>query len=228
MPPTIAVLIPAINEQAHIGSAVQSAVLGGASEVIVADGGSVDQTEEIAAASGARVLRSTPGRGVQMNFAARQSMADVLLFLHADNRLPNDFVGQIQNAITNPQTQAGVFRQQIEGSSPFLRVLAWGNEKRVRWRNLAYGDQGIWVRRAIYEELGGFPEVPLMEDYIFSERLRKKFRFAILPGPLAVSSRRWQQRGIVGQTLLNWRIIAAYKRGHSLDELSSLYRRHDK
>lgn len=223
----IAVVIPAINEQTNVGEAVQSAIRGGADEVIIADGGSTDETATMARAAGAKVISSRPGRGAQMNAAARESTAEVLLFLHADNRLPTDFAQQIQSAVADPRIQAGVFRQRIEGASPLFRLLAWGNEQRVRWKNLAYGDQAIWVRRTIFEELGGFPEVPLMEDYIFSERLRQQYRFVILPGPLTVSSRRWQQRGIIGQTLLNWRIIAAYKQGKSLDELSLLYRRHD-
>jgi rSAM/selenodomain-associated transferase 2 len=224
----IAVVIPAINEQARISDAVQSAIRGGAEEVIVADGGSTDDTATMARSAGARVISSRLGRGVQMNAGASESTAEVLLFLHADNRLPKDFARQIQSAVAVPRIQAGVFRQKIEGASPMFRLLAWGNEQRVQWKNLAYGDQGIWVRRRIFEELGRFPEVPLMEDYIFSERLRQQHRFVILPGPLILSSRRWHRRGIVGQTLLNWRIIAAYKQGKSLDELSSLYRRHDK
>ncbi len=227
MNPEIAVVIPAMNEQANVRDAIHSAIQGKAFEVVVADGGSIDETATIAGAAGARVIASKPGRGIQMNSGARASTADVLLFLHADNRLPTDFAVQIRIALEDPRVRAGIFRQRIESRSLIFRLIAWGNEQRVRWRNLAYGDQGIWMRRTVFEELGGFPEVPLMEDYIFSEQLRQRYRFAVLPGPLTVSARRWQQRGVISQTLLNWRIIAGYKRGTALEELKSLYRRHD-
>lgn len=225
---TISVIIPAINEAEQIAGAVTSALSGGAAQVFVVDGGSTDATVRLASQSGAVVLDAPAGRARQMNLGAERAEGSILLFLHADCRLPNDYVVQIAKGLLNsPASQAGVFRQRIAAKGVTYRFLEWGNTRRVLWYGLAYGDQAIWIRRETFAAMGGFPDVPLMEDYIFSEHFRKKNKFLVLPGPVEVNPRRWQKNGVIRQTLKNWRIIRDYRRGVPLEELKTRYHRHD-
>lgn len=223
----LSVIIPAINEAAHISSAVKSAWDAGATEVLVSDGGSGDDTAQLAAAAGARVIVGPPGRALQQNGAASEATGDVLLFLHADNALPVDAIVQIESALARSKTFHGAFRQRIQAAGMGYRLLERGNAARVRWLGLPYGDQAIFIRRNIFEDAGGFPEVPLMEDLILMRRLRRRAWPVLLPGPLLVSPRRWQRHGILRQTLRNWRLTAAYSLGSSPEQLAQQYRRHD-
>ena len=170
-PADITVVIPALNEQSAIRQSVFSAVSAGATEVLVSDGGSRDNTVEMAAEAGASsVVRSLPGRGLQMNAAARLARGKFILFLHADNELSKQSLEQI---CVYEKAAWGAFQQQIDSRRKIYRVIEWGNDLRVRWRNVPFGDQGIFVRRSLFEALGGFAEMPLMEDVELSHRLRK-------------------------------------------------------
>jgi rSAM/selenodomain-associated transferase 2 len=223
----LSVIIPAINEATHIGRAVKSAWNAGANEVLVADGGSSDDSAQLAAAAGARVIVSPPGRAAQQNVAAREATGDVLLFLHADNALPANAIAQIKTAMQQSKVLHGAFRQRIEAPVIGYRLLERGNAARVRWLGLPYGDQAIFIRRSVFEDAGGFPEVPLMEDLILMQRLRRRAWPVLLPGPVLVSPRRWQRHGILRQTLRNWRLTAAYSLGSTPQQLAESYRRHD-
>ncbi len=224
----VSVIIPALNEAARIAAAVDSAWQDGVREVLVADGGSQDGTADAARARGAELIFSPPGRATQQNAAARVATGDVLLFLHADNRLGPACVAQVLDALgRDPQRLGGAFRQRIEHRHFKYRVLEWGNAWRVRWRGLPYGDQGLFFRRAAFEELGGFPEVRLLEDLLLMRQVRRRSWPLLLPGPLLVDARRWQRRGVLAQTLRNWSILTAYACGASPDNLATWYRRHD-
>jgi rSAM/selenodomain-associated transferase 2 len=224
----LSVIIPAINEAAHIGRAVRSAWEAGASEVFVADGGSADDTSKLGAGAGALVIVGPPGRAAQQNAAAREATGDVLLFLHADNALPAEAAKQIESALLDPKVFHGAFRQRIDAPGIGYRLLERGNAARVRSLGLPYGDQAIFIRRGVFEDAGGFPEVPLMEDLILMQRLRRRAWPVLLPGPLVISPRRWQRHGIIRQTIRNWRLTAAYSLGSSPEQLAQQYRRHDK
>jgi len=224
----LSVIIPAINEAAHVGRAVRSAREAGACEVIVADGGSSDDTATLAAAARARMIVGPPSRARQQNAAGGEATGDVLLFLHADNALPTGAKAQIETALRNAKVLHGAFRQRIEAPGIGYRLLERGNAARVRWLGLPYGDQAIFIRRGVFEDAGGFPEVPLMEDLILMQRLRRRAWPVLLPGPLLVSPRRWQRHGILRQTLRNWRLTTAYALGRTPEQLAQQYRRHDK
>jgi rSAM/selenodomain-associated transferase 2 len=224
----IAVIIPALNEETAIGQAVTSAWDAGADEVIVADGGSNDRTREVATQHNAKLVQAPKGRAWQQNAAARETTADVLLFLHADNRLGQSTCEQMRQALARPNVRCGAMRQRIEAGGIGYRLLERGNAWRVRWLGLPYGDQAIFVQRELFEELGGFPEVRLMEDLLLMKQLRRKAWPVLLPGPVCVDPRRWQRHGIVRQTLRNWWLLAAHKLGAHPDRLADHYRRHDR
>ena len=221
----ISVIIPALNEAASIVRAVTSAQESGAEEVIVADGGSTDETYSLAEVAGARVIESPRGRAIQQNAGARASTGDVLLFLHADNWLGRDAISQIRSAVHRRKTKlCGAFQQKIEAVPFIYRLLERGNAERVRWMGLPYGDQAIFVTRELFEQVGGFPEGPFLEDVLLMQRLRRISRPLLLPGPVYVSPRRWEQRGVLRQTLRNWAILAAFSLGVSPQKLATWYR----
>lgn len=221
----VSVITAALNEQANIQAAVGSAHAAGADEIIVVDGGSADATVELASQSGATLIHSPPGRAIQQNAGVAASTGDVLLFLHADSRLSTDAIAQIRQREHN--FVFGAFRQKIDDPRLIFRLVERGNDLRVRWLGLPYGDQAIAVRRSTFEEAGRFAEVPFLEDYILSQQLRKTHWPTLLKGTVTTSARRWQKQGVVRQTLLNWRLIAAHRRGVPIEELAAQYRRHD-
>lgn len=222
------VIIPCINEASSIAGSIQSAWQAGAAEVIVVDGGSTDQTCDIAAELNTKLLSSSPGRGKQQHLGAQQAVGDVLLFLHADCRLSTDCIRQVMRAMQYSRLKYGVFRQKIQNSGWQYRWLEKGNAARVSLFGLAYGDQAIFIDRDFYFQLGGFPQSVLMEDVALMRRARKLSRPRLLPGPVLVSSRRWETRGIIKQTLINWTILSAYFLGASPERLARIYRRHDR
>lgn len=222
------VIIPALNEATCIVRAAQSAWRAGASEVIVADGGSSDRTVALARAEGCRVVQSPPGRARQQNAAAGLATGDVLVFLHADGALGEEVGRQLAATFSRPSTIACAFRQRIDANGWGYRWLEWGNAQRVRWLGLPYGDQAISIRRNSFAELGGFPDVPLLEDLLLMRALRRLRTWPLLlPGPVHVSPRRWERQGILRQTLRNWGILVRFAAGASPASLAALYRRHD-
>ncbi len=224
----VSTIIPALNEEDAIADAIQRAWAAGADEVIVVDGGSTDTTRNIVRAENCHLIESRAGRALQQNAGAEAARGDVLLFQHADNWLEPGAVEQIKKALDDPAVLGGAFRQVIEAKGFWYRSLEWTNAWRVRWSSLAFGDQGIFMRREFFEQLGGFPQVRFMEDLILMERFRKHARPILLPGPLHVSARRWQQYGPIRQSIRNWTLRCAYGCGVSPDSLAKFYARHDK
>lgn len=222
----LSIVIPVLNEEATLERAVERAWATGAAEVIVVDGGSRDDTVSLARRLNCRLLESAPGRAWQMNAGAARATGDVLLFLHADNWLPDGAAAQIAHAMESADLVGGAFRQAIGARGRIYRWIECGNACRVRLWGAAYGDQGIFVRRSVFEQHGGYPEVPLLEDLYFARALRRRGHLALLPGPLHVSARRWQQYGVVRQTLRNWLILAAAALGVSPARLARWYRPH--
>ena len=221
---SVSVVIPALNEALLIQQAIQRAWDAGADEVIVVDGGSSDNTLSLAQSSHCRAVSGPRGRAVQQNTGARTASGDVLLFLHADNWLAPAAIEQLRRATADPAVMAGAFRQHIEAAGWGYRLLECGNAHRARWWQMAYGDQAIFVRRELFWQLGGFPEVRLLEDVLLMRQLRGQGRFVLLPGPVHVSARRWQRHGLLRQTLRNWRILLAHRLGASPDQLAGRYK----
>ncbi len=220
-PADISVVIPAINEAQTIAYAIRSALQAGASEVIVCDGGSDDETVSVATAAGAtKIIRSIPGRGIQLNAGAVFASREMVLFLHADNQLDASCLNQICEI---PDVVWGAFQQRIDHPRRAYRILEKGNAARVRYRSMAFGDQAIFVRRAVYKQAGGFEEIELMEDVAFSRTMRAIARPVLLSGPITISARRWEERGIVRQTLRNWNLQCRYRLGASPRQLAKRY-----
>src|SRR5690606_30777893 len=203
----LSVIIPTLNEGERIAGSIARMRAAGECEVIVVDGGSQDQT--LAAAEAAdRCLSAPRGRASQMNAGAGAASGDVLLFLHADCWPAPGAVVAIQQALQDDQVIGGGFAQTIEAPGLRYRLLERGNALRVRATGWIYGDQGLFVRRDRFEQVGGFPPLPLMEDLYLSKRLMREGRLVLLPHRLHVSPRRWQQTGVIRQTLRNWTLLA--------------------
>lgn len=204
----LSVIVPVLDEAAQVTAAVASlAALDGPPEVVVVDGGSRDDTVALARAAGAhRVLETGAGRARQMNAGARAAAGDVLLFLHADVRLPAAAPAHVAAALADPAVPGGAFRTWHVPEGPCPRPLVpvlHLADLRSRYTRLPYGDQALFVRRAAFDALGGFPELPLMEDLAFSRRLRSLGELARVPASVTVSARRFQAAPLRYALLMN-------------------------
>ena len=221
----ISIIIPTLNEEENIAACLASCCTSPNTETIVVDGGSRDRTVQIARSLGARVILSSPGRSRQMNLGAREASAELLLFLHADTRLPHGFAHSIRQILSLPDAVAGAFEFRLDATSPGLRLVERVTNWRSRRFQLPYGDQAIFLKKVIFEEMGGYPEMPIMEDYEFIHRLKRKGRIYTAPIPAVTSARRWIELGVWETTLLNWAIVIAYSLGVSPATLARWYRK---
>jgi rSAM/selenodomain-associated transferase 2 len=221
----LAIVVPVLNEAAAVQAALQALapLRAQGHQVIVVDGGSLDGTPDIAAPWADHVLRSAPGRARQMNTGAAAAQADVLLFLHADTRLPPQADQAIQSAI---QTGAmwGRFDVQINGRSWLLPMVAALMNLRSRWTGIGTGDQAIFVQAARFKQVGGYAEQPLMEDIELCRRLRAIAAPACLRARVRTSGRRWDQGGAWRTIALMWWLRWRYWRGTPAEVLARLYR----
>lgn len=221
---SVSVVIPTLEEAASIGSCLDRLAPQGADEVIVADADSADGTAGLARAAGARVVRSPRGRGVQQNRGAAASSGDVLLFLHADCRLEPGSIACLRRFVGRcPRAPGGCFRMRVDAPDLAFRAIDAAAHLRAGLMGLPYGDQGIFVPRWAFDRVGGFPELPLMEDVYLALRLRKLGRVALLPRRIYVSPRRWRSQGILGQSIRNWGLTAAAAAGVGTGTLSRFY-----
>jgi rSAM/selenodomain-associated transferase 2 len=221
----MSVVIPVLNEAAGMAAALKALapLRASGAQLLVADGGSQDDTAGLAQAGGAQVINAPRGRALQMNAGAQQATGDLLLFLHADTRLPPDADRLIEEALCGPQVW-GRFDVRIEGRPRMLRVIAALMNRRSRWTGIATGDQALFMTRAAFDAVGGFPAQPLMEDIEMSARLLKLSRPACLRARVVTSGRRWETRGVWRTVLLMWRLRLAYWRGAAPERLAELYR----
>ncbi|MBN3942144.1 MAG: TIGR04283 family arsenosugar biosynthesis glycosyltransferase [Nostoc sp.] len=222
----ISIIIPAINEAGNIKEAIATTQLSINIEVIVVDGGSKDDTVEIVQSLGVKVISSfTPGRAVQMNAGAVAASGEILLFLHADTRLPTGFDEMIRTALQQPGSVAGAFKLRIDASLLSLRWVEWGVNVRSHFYQMPYGDQAIFLTKEVFQQIGGFPELPIMEDFELMRRLKRIGRVVIISTPVVTSARRWLQKGVFKTTLLNQIVIIAYLLGVSPERICRWYRR---
>ena len=219
----LSVIIPTLNEAESIQRAIETSLALSLHEVIVADGGSTDDTIAIAQKLDCRVINCPRGRALQQNAGAAAATGDVLLFLHADSWLVPEGRLQIEKTLASPKIPGGAFYHRIDADGLLFRLVEAGDALRVCFTRIAYGDQGIFLRREVFEALGGFPNVRLMEDVRLMKSLRDYGRLALLPGPLHVSARRWQKHGAIRQTIRNWCLLTAEHLGVHPDRLANLY-----
>jgi rSAM/selenodomain-associated transferase 2/rSAM/selenodomain-associated transferase 1 len=219
------VVIPALNEAGQITATLASVLAGRPREILVVDGGSTDDTIQRARKSGAAVVTSQPGRARQMNAGAAQATGNVLVFLHADTLLPADWLEVVSGTLQTTAVAGGAFGFRVSPTFPGSRILEWATNLRSRWFQKPYGDQAFFMKRSLFEELGGFADMPIMEDYEFIGRLKKQGRIVTAAAHVLTSARRWRHLGLPRATLINAVVIAGYHLGASPKSLASLYQR---
>lgn len=221
----ISVIIPALNEAEQITATIANVKQCAPHEIIVVDGGSADETERWARETGATVLHSSAGRARQMNAGAAYATGNVLLFLHADTWLPLNYKQAVTKILHRRQVAAGAFRFRIRAIFHGKRVIESAVNLRSRWLQMPYGDQALFLPRSLFEEMGGFADLPVMEDYDFVRRLRRHGRIIIAKTETFTSGRRWLQVGAFQTILINRLVIAGYQVGVSPARLARLYRK---
>ncbi len=222
----ISVIIPVVNEAEAIAGCLAQFRGQRNVEVIVVDGGSRDGTQDRTRAAGVARLVTSPksGRSVQLNRGAKLASGDVLLFLHADTLLPDGAARMIRESLRDPGVAGGSFRMGLSEDTWMFRTIAFLSTMRSRYLGITYGDQGIYVRRAVFERVAGFPEVALFEDSEFCAAVRKLGRFVLLDGSVRTSTRRWRRWGVVPTILRMWMLRILYLCSVSDKRLCRLYR----
>ena len=222
--PTLSVIIPALNEAERIVDALQALAPLRASghQLILVDGGSEDDTPALAHPLVDRMIKTAKGRAIQMNAGAEQATGAVLWFLHADTQVPDSAAVSLLAAF-GQGTQWGRFDVRLAGRQPLLRLVERLMNLRSCLTGIATGDQGIFVTRQAFDAVGGYPEIPLMEDIALSRALRRRSHPACLKPPLITSSRRWERDGILRTILFMWRLRLAYFLGADASQLADRY-----
>jgi rSAM/selenodomain-associated transferase 2 len=222
-PPTVSVIIPALNEESVLGDLLTCLQLQAPHEVIVVDGGSQDRTIALAQAAGAQVLITDPGRAKQMNSGAAAATGDILLFLHADTLLEAGALDALRAAAQNPALLGGNFDTHFGGDDWVARSFNWIYRARLPF-GIFYGDSGIWVGRDFFLRTGGYRPWPIMEDYELARRLHLAGPLRFLPQKIYVSPRRWKNGGLL-HALTVWVLIqAGYTLGVNPHRLAWMYK----
>jgi len=220
---TISVIIPALNEERTVGGAIHSAR--GSGEVIVVDGGSGDGTREVAEKHGARVVRGGRGRGLQIDEGAKAATGDILLFLHADTRLPAGWPAVVTRAMAPPGVAGGAFRLKIDSPRTIFRLIEGAANMRARCLGLIFGDQAIFTEKETFFALPSLRGLPLMEDVECVKRLRRRGKVVVVSVSVATSPRRWGKGRALSTTLKNLSLLIRYLLGASPEKLYLTYYR---
>ena len=224
---TLGIVVPVLNEAANLERLLPHLLaLGPDVEIVVADAGSTDGTVEVVRRfPSVALVEGARGRARQMNAGARASRGDVFLFLHADTELPAGASAAVARALADPSVVAGRFDVRFTSPRWPFRMIAALMNWRSRWSGIATGDQGIFVRRGAFEALGGYPDIPLMEDIELTRRLKRLGRIACLDARVTTSSRKWEREGIARTILLMWSLRLFYFLGVSPARLVGWYYR---
>ena len=226
LPARLSIVMPALNEAGGILPTLHALASfraqGG--EIILADGGSVDGTAEISTTSCDFVVSAPSGRAAQMNAGAAVATGDILLFLHADTRLPRDAFALVTAALADEGPCWGRFDVRFDSRRPMLQVVAAMINLRSRLTGVATGDQAMFMTRTAFDAAGGFPAIALMEDVAMSKRLRRMSPPACIREKVLTSARRWETHGIFRTILLMWRLRLAYYLGAAPEDLARRYR----
>jgi rSAM/selenodomain-associated transferase 2 len=221
----LSIIMPVLDEGEGIAAALDAlaALRARGSEVIVVDGGSRDTTVQQARPRADRVILASRGRAAQMNAGAKQASSDVLLFLHADTRVPADVDHVVLKGLEGSGRVWGRFDIKIDGRAPVLAVVAWFMNLRSRLTGIATGDQAMFVRRGAFQAVGGFPAIALMEDIALCKRLKRVSRPLCLRERVTTSGRRWEKKGVLSTIILMWRLRLGYFFGADPKELARRY-----
>ena len=224
----LSIVVPTLNEAAGVVAALEALqpLRAAGHEVVVVDGGSDDGTPELAAPRADRLANAPRGRANQMNAGARLADGDVLLFLHADTRLPDRADHLVLEGLAGSGRAWGRFDVRIEGRHPLLRLVAGLMNARSRWTGIATGDQAIFVRRDAFAAVGGVPPLQLMEDVALCAALKRISPPLCLNARVTTSGRRWESRGVLRTVLLMWWLRLRYFFGTSPARLAEIYRHH--
>jgi rSAM/selenodomain-associated transferase 2 len=221
----ISVIIPVLNEEQRIVDIIEHVnYLAGQKEIVVVDGGSIDQTYDLADNLADKVCQTTAGRAQQMNCGAEAASGDVYLFLHCDSQLESGSLLALDVAMRDEEIVGGCFNLQIDADSWPLRFISWSSNLRAKYLNLIFGDQGIFVRQEVFAELGGYPEIELMEDWEFSRKLATAGELSYLDHQISTSARRWEKNGIWKTIWLMHKIKFLYLLGVAPDKLKEMYK----
>ncbi len=223
MSASVSVLIPALNEEKTIATVLADLIKLRPHQVIVVDGGSRDRTREISAQMGAKVITGARGRARQMNCGAREATGDILLFLHADTRLPPAALDDIVAALKDPRYLGGRFDIDLDGDHWLLKIVGAMINYRSRITKVGTGDQAIFVRREVFARMGGFPDIPLMEDIAFCRALKRLGGIACLRSRVRTSARRWETEGVWRTVIKMWTLKLLYFAGVSPVTLKRFY-----
>lgn len=219
----VSIIIPVLNEEQSISRTLDVLAPLQADEIIVVDGGSTDCTVALCRRHGVVPLVSARGRANQMNYGARHATGDVLLFLHADTLPPLSALGDIRTALADPTVVGGRFDVKLDSERFIHRVIGFMISWRSRLSKVGTGDQGIFVRRELFQELGGYPAIPLMEDIAFSRALKQSGKVACLRSCMVTSARRWQSAGAWRTVFRMWTLKSLYLLGVSPIRLARYY-----
>lgn len=222
---SVSIVLPALNEADRITACLTRLRRGfGDCELVMVDGGSTDGTVELAERV-ATVLHSAAGRAVQMNAGAERTTGDVLWFVHADTLIDPNALSSLRAALTDPRVVGGGLRLRFDRHTPGLDLLARTSNARARWLHQVFGDQALFVRRSVFEQVGGFPPQPLMEDLELSRRLYRRGRLVLLSATSTASARRFVEHGTWQMVAFMQYLKLAYFAGVSPERLARLYER---
>lgn len=216
------VIIPTLDEAERIETQIAALRRQGFDEIVVADGGSGDATPALAAAAGARVVSTMRGRGRQLGAGACAASGEIFFFVHADSAPPADALGLIEATLAADDVCAGCFRLAFDVEHPLLQFYAFAS--RVNHSLFTYGDQGLFLRKAIYQRIGGFRDLPLFEDVEILQRLRRVGRFVKVQAAMVTSARRFLRDGVARRQLMSAGLVALYHLGVSPERLERSYR----
>jgi rSAM/selenodomain-associated transferase 2 len=225
---TFSVIIPVYHEIFTINKTIhhlEDCMAAHEAEIIVVDGCPGGETLRVIQSGQVRKIVSVRGRGRQMNAGARVAAGDILIFLHADTRLPGDAPAQISRAMDDRACVAGAFDLKIDSARPIFRMIERAASLRSRWTGIPYGDQAIFMRRDDFQRLGGYEDIPIMEDVALMRRIKKdKGKVRIVDANVTTSARRWEEEGLLYGTLRNWVLISLYLLGAKPEKLVRFYR----
>ncbi|MBI3802726.1 MAG: TIGR04283 family arsenosugar biosynthesis glycosyltransferase [Nitrospirae bacterium] len=231
---TVSVVVPLLNEEKALPKFLTDLQMLEGAEILLVDGGSTDGTWQLLgrwlgtlpyrAHRGKQLLRTDCGRGRQMNEGARKATGEILLFLHVDSTFPVKGLDALRQALERPDVVGGAFRLKIDATHPVLKFIERMANFRARFLKLPYGDQGLFVRRDLFERLGGYSTLPLMEDVDLIRRMKQMGKVVLLQEAIVTSPRRWIREGIYYTTFRNLALISLYFIGVSPRTLAKWYR----